>query len=214
LRNAPQVIKVLWTRKFFENIERSFEEIKSAIGNMGCNPSDKNLYMALERAEYLTKRGTKGNYRYIQKYAYKGVTLDAEVFSEQLINDLGSEFEIEIKDLKINYGLSGNCTAFLLRKILEKLIFLTFSRHNLASNLKDKNGEFVGLKTMINLASTNSVQGKPFLMPKTAKEIEGIKFLGDTSAHNPLTNVDMKTIMPQMPYIITAFEELSKKLRI
>ncbi len=47
---------------------------------------------------------------------------------------------------------------------------------------------------------------------KTAKEIQGIKFLGDTSAHNPLTEVDMKTIIPQMPYIITAYKELAKKL--
>jgi len=49
-------------------------------------------------------------------------------------------------------------------------------------------------------------------MPKTAKEINGIKFLGDASAHNPLINVEMKTIIPQMPFIITAYEELSKKL--
>jgi hypothetical protein len=99
-----------------------------------------------------------------------------------------------------------------LRKILEKLIFLTFAKSEMSDKLKDRNGDFVGLKTMLNLASSTKINGKPFLMPKTAKEIEGIKFLGDTSAHNPLTNVNIKTILPQMPFIITAYEELSKKL--
>jgi hypothetical protein len=135
-----------------------------------------------------------------------------KIFPEQLIKDLGKDFTTEISDLKLNYGVSGTCTAFLLRKILEKLIFIAFFKNNLTNKLKDENGNFVGLKTMINLATTNSVQGKPFLMPKTANEIEGIKFLGDASAHNPLTNVDMETIIPQMPFIITAYEELSKKL--
>ena len=65
---------------------------------------------------------------------------------------------------------------------------------------------------MINVAVTEKVGGVPFLTPKTAKEIQGIKFLGDAAVHNPLANVDMKTILPQMPYIITAFEELAKKM--
>jgi len=135
-----------------------------------------------------------------------------KIFPEQLIKELEKDFVTEISDLKLNYGVSGTCTAFLLRKILEKLIFIAFFKNNLSNKLKDKNGDFVGLKTMINLATTNNVQGKPFLMPKTAKEIESIKFLGDTSAHNPLIDVDMETIDQVMPYIITAYKELSKSL--
>ena len=125
---------------------------------------------------------------------------------------MGKDFETELKDITHVYGASGTCTAFLLRKILEKLIFLAFAKNGLSGKLKDKSGDFVGLKTMLNLATQNRLNGKPFLMPKTAKEIDGIKFLGDTSAHNPLINVEMKTIIPQMPFIITAYEELSKKL--
>lgn len=135
-----------------------------------------------------------------------------KVLFEQLIKVLGKDFAIEISDLKLNYGVSGTCTAFLLRKILEKLIFITFFKNNLIDKLKDGNGNFVGLKTMINLATENNVNGKPLLMPKTAKEIEGIKFLGDTSAHNPLINVDMEDIVPLMSYIITAYKELAKNL--
>ena len=50
------------------------------------------------------------------------------------------------------------------------------------------------------------------MLPKTVSKLQGIKFLGDTSAHNPLTNVKMETILPQMPFIITAYEELSNYL--
>ncbi len=129
-----------------------------------------------------------------------------------ILKIFGKDFETEIADMKLNYGQSGTCTAFLLRKILEKLIFLAFAKNNLSDKLNDKDGGFVGLKTMLNLATAYKVNGKPFLTSRTAKEIEGIKFLGDTSAHNPITNVKMETIVTQMPFIITAYEELSKKL--
>lgn len=136
-----------------------------------------------------------------------------QIFSENLVKKLGKDFETEIKDVTLVYGKSGTCTAFLLRKILEKLVFLTFAKNGISDQLKDKNGDFVGLKAMLDLCTANKVSGKPYLMPKTAKEITGVKFLGDTSAHNPLINVDMKTIVPQMPFIITAYEELSTKLK-
>lgn len=136
-----------------------------------------------------------------------------QIFSEKLIKALDKDFKNEINDMKLVYGVSGTCTAFILRKILEKLIFITFARNGISDKLKDKNGDYMGLNAMLNLCTTNKVKGKPYLMPKTEKEITGIKFLGDTSAHNPLTNVDMKTIVPQLPFIITAYEELSTKLK-
>lgn len=136
-----------------------------------------------------------------------------EIFSENLVKILGKDFEVDMKDISLVYGKSGTCTAFLLRKILEKLIFLTFSKNTISNKLKNNDGGFVGLKTMLDLCTKNKINGKPYLMPKTAKETRGIKFLGDTSAHNPLINVDMKTIVPQMPFIITAYEELSTKLK-
>lgn len=141
-----------------------------------------------------------------------GNVVTGQILPEKLVKALGKDFKTEISDLGLNYGKSGTCTAFLLRKILEKLIFSTFAKNGFSDKLKDKKSNFVGLKTMLNLSTINKVKGKPFLMPKTAKEIEGIKFLGDTSAHDPLTNVAMRTIIPQMPFIITAYEELSGKL--
>ena len=144
----------------------------------------------------------------------KILIIEEQLFSEVLIKKLKKDFNIEISDLRHNFGLSGNCTAFLLRKILEKLIYITFSRSGIGMKLENKTepGRLVGLEAMISLCVSEKVKGIPFLMSKTAQEIRGIKFLGDVSAHDPLTNVDIKTIIPQMPYIITAYEELAKKL--
>ena len=65
---------------------------------------------------------------------------------------------------------------------------------------------------MVDIAAREKVGGLPILTGKTASEIRGVKFLGDTAAHNPLVDVDMKTIIPQMPFLITAFGELARHL--
>jgi len=136
------------------------------------------------------------------------------LFSDALMGRLEKDFKTEFDDLGLNYGKSGTCTSFLLRKILEKLILISFAKHHIEDKLQDRTrpGFYIGLEGMINIASKEKVDGRPFLTGRTAGEIKGIKFLGDSAAHNPLTNVDMRTIIPQMPFIITAFEELSMKL--
>ena len=133
------------------------------------------------------------------------------LFSEKLIKRLNKNFSIELRDLHLVFGKSGTCTAFMLRKILEKMIFLVFAKNNLIQII-EKNKEIVGLKNMIDESTKNKIKGKFILMPKTGKNLIGIKFLGDSAAHNPLTNVEMDTIIPQMPFIITAYEELSNNL--
>ena len=138
-----------------------------------------------------------------------------EVFSHADIQELMKEyFKTELNDLRLNFGTSGICTAFLLRKILEKLTYIVFARNGIESKIEDKNspGSLVGLEKMLSIAEKEKIQGIPILTPKTAKKIQGIKFLGDASAHNPLVNVDMETIVPQMPYIITAYKELAERL--
>jgi hypothetical protein len=140
--------------------------------------------------------------------------LEAILFSSHLMKRLETDFSLELAELHYNFGKHGNCTAFLLRKILEKLIVIVFTKNSKDHLLEDKNrlGGWIGLKDMIETAAREKLGGVPFLVPKTAREINGIKFLGDTAAHNPLTSVDMTTILPQMPFIITAYEELAARL--
>ena len=140
--------------------------------------------------------------------------IEAQLFSDNLIKKMKRDFGFELDELHDNFGRNGNCTAFLLRKILEKLIIVVFGKKGKQRLLEDKvrPGGWRGLKDMIEIAAREKVNGIPFLTAKTANEIKGIKFLGDTAAHNPLVGVDNSTILPQMPYIITAYEELVKRL--
>lgn len=159
---------------------------------------------SVKRDQALRIIGKKGKVREIEE----------ELFSQNLVKRLKKNFSRELEELHDNFGKNGNCTAFLLRKILEKLIIVVFAKNGRENLLEDKSrpGGWTGLKDMIEIAAREKLHSVPFLVPKTANEIKGIKFLGDTAAHNPLVGVEMSTILPQMPYIITAYEELAKRL--
>ena len=159
---------------------------------------------AISREDALRSIGKKKKVREVEH----------ELFSQKLMGQLKPNFDQEIEELHDNFGKNGTSTAFLLRKILEKLIIIVLSKNGKGALLEDKGnlGGWVGLQKMIDIASREKLDGVPFLLGKTTKEIKGIKFLGDAAAHNPLASVDMNTIIPQMPYIITAYEELGKRL--
>src|SRR5437660_4998679 len=131
--------------------------------------------------------------------------IEAELFSAGLMKKLKKDFGHELEELHDNFGRHGNSTAFLLRKVLEKLIIIAFGKNDKRHLLEDstKPGGFKGLKDMIEIAAKEKLNGIPFLIPKTANEIKGIKFLGDTAAHNPLVGVDSSTSLRPLPYIIT-----------
>lgn len=146
----------------------------------------------------------------------KGASASAvdPLFSGVIHARLAKDFSNELRELSENISTNGNATAFLLRKILEKLIIVAFAKNGREHVLADPKwpGGWVGLEKMIDIASQEKVSGIAFLIPATARKISGIKFLGDTAAHNPLANVDITTILPQLPFIITAYDELSKRI--
>jgi len=140
--------------------------------------------------------------------------VEQQLFSPDLLRKLGSDFSVDLAELHANFGKHGNATAFLLRKILEKLLIIVFGKLGRVGAIEDKRrpGGWRGLQEIVDIAAQEKVGGLPVLLPKTANEVRGLKFLGDTAAHNPFTNVSMLTILPQMPFLITAFEELARHL--
>lgn len=211
-------VTILWQEGFFVRA-KTFNNVVTRLNKRGNNFKQGSLLMALNRAKFITAKKNNGSNSkvYMQKYPFVSLEVDEareELLEEKLITKLGNDFEQELADLYLNFGKSGNCTAFTLRKILEKLIYITFAKNGIETKLEDKNtpGRLVGLEAMINLAAQEKLGGIPFLTNKTAQEVKGIKFLGDTSAHNPLVNVDMETILPQMPFITIAYKELAERL--
>jgi len=138
------------------------------------------------------------------------------LFSKDLISSLGKKFEKEIKQLNTCYfNECGDATAFLLRKILEKAIYLAFAKNGKLDKLKNPidSSKYLGLEKMIHVASTEkAIDGTPFILPKTASELSGIKFLGDTAAHDFLYNVDIKDINHELSIVRVAIGQIAKKL--
>lgn len=185
------------------NIHHQFSRLKK---NKPPKILEKNKGYSLERT---TASMIKNS---LQNSVKTKTTSKKEFPLKELRKKLGKKFNTEFDDLSLVFGKSGTCTAFLLRKILEKEIYLVFAKNRLGKKLETSDSRLVGLKKMLELAQTEKIKGKHILMPKTADKIEGIKFLGDSAAHNPLTNPKMETIIPQLPFIVTAFEELAINL--
>lgn len=66
---ATEGLKVLWKEKFFEKA-RKVQEIVENFARRHHHFSDAELMMALKRAKYLTRKGKRGSYEYIQKHPY------------------------------------------------------------------------------------------------------------------------------------------------
>lgn len=61
------VIHRLYLDEFFKE-EKNRVDVIEKMGNMGFNLAPNAISMALDRADYLIRRGTKGNYTFVQKY--------------------------------------------------------------------------------------------------------------------------------------------------
>jgi hypothetical protein len=146
--------------------------------------------------------------------SHSTLEIEHDLFSADLESKMQKSFSKEMDELRGVFGRYGNSSAFLLRKILEKLLIICFRKVGKGPLIEDsrKPGRLIGLEAMIDLAIRERVNASPILTGKTGIEIKGIKFLGDTAAHNPLADVDVADILPQMPFIITAYKELALHL--
>ncbi len=68
-KTAPDALKVLWGERIFFQ-PKGVKTIEAELEKRGYNFNDKNLMMALKASKFLTRKGNKGNYLYVQKYPY------------------------------------------------------------------------------------------------------------------------------------------------
>lgn len=69
IKTATEALKILWEEKLFLGFKK-YVQIEERLGKKGYHFSSAELCTALNRAKYLTRKGNKGNYEYIQKYPY------------------------------------------------------------------------------------------------------------------------------------------------
>lgn len=196
LKNKEATSKIETLRDYIEYLIHS--EVDSKKGQVDINESERIL-----------------NHLEIIDESVSNPT-DTSPLPNTILEKLGKIFEMEIRDLALVYsGRSGTCTAFMLRKILEKAIYLAFARNGLINKLRDpKNPKrFVGLERMIEIAAnTQARDGSPFLLQKNVDELMKIKFLGDDAAHDFLYNVDIEIIEKEKSYISIVLGQIARKL--
>jgi hypothetical protein len=118
--NATSCIKYLWEDAFFKDPRTSKDVSLRITQKWGHNFSAPNIGMALLDAKFLTRVGKRGSFQYKQKTSPKSKKIESieeQLFSDELVGKLGERFKKDIDDLHFNFGRSGSCSAFLLRKI-------------------------------------------------------------------------------------------------
>jgi len=68
-KTATEALKLLWAEDFFQNWKK-YAMVVIELAKKRNHFSDAELGMALKRAKYLTRRGKRGNFEYIEKHAY------------------------------------------------------------------------------------------------------------------------------------------------
>jgi hypothetical protein len=68
-RTATEGLRVLWEEQFFRKAQK-VGSVEGALAERDNHFTDAELGMALKRASYLTRRGKRGSYEYIQKYPF------------------------------------------------------------------------------------------------------------------------------------------------
>ena len=66
-KTATEGLRILWSEKFFEKY-RKVSDIIDNFSKRQHHFTDAELGMALKRANYLIRKGNRGNYEYIQKH--------------------------------------------------------------------------------------------------------------------------------------------------
>lgn len=222
MSSAIELIKMFYTEGFFSEWQ-SISDVKNEFEKRGFNFSIQLINMSLNNAvrkNILSKKKISGSNKYSQrqppeiKIKEKETTELNKVFSDITKKKLGERFQQDIRELNVSFTNDcGNSAAFILRKILEKTIFFVLSTNGKASLMKDLQGKSLGLNSLINLCASEDIKGVSIILPKTAQELLGMKFLGDSAAHDYLANVELTDINHQLPYWTMAIKQLVSHLK-
>ncbi len=68
-KTASGALKILWQEGFFRSWRKSGDIIEF-LAKRGNNFLPPTMGMALAAAKYLTRKGKRGSYKYIQKYPH------------------------------------------------------------------------------------------------------------------------------------------------
>jgi len=213
MKNQNEAVKYLWQIRWFKEFRKP-KEIKEKI------EKDFEIYveniiptLKLRKFNKKIKNFPKKGWKQIRAPSEKGVKKDSNL--EEIKECLGDVFKKEMDELALVSNNCPNSTAFLMRKILEKLLYITISKSdkkNRITKLREEQNRLPTLSELINLAKSAEIDDKHIIAPKNITKIDGSKFLGDTSAHDYLTSVSFEDIKNEISFWRISIKQLCSNL--
>lgn len=138
------------------------------------------------------------------------ISEDGTVIPTQLFDDVPQYIRSLCKQINASYENNlYDCTAVIMRRLLEVLLVLSYQNCDLESEIMDKSGNrHVTLDKMIKNAEQNP---KLSLSSNTKKDMSLFKYLGNYSAHKIWYNCTQKDIQPNITKYRVIIEELLYK---
>ena len=138
------------------------------------------------------------------------IVQDGTVIPDALFDGLHSNFQSLCKQINASYEKNlYDCTAVLMRRLLESLLVLSYQKQSVEAEIMDKNGIYhISLDGIIKNAVQNSTLA---LSANTKKDLSLFKDLGNYSAHKIWYNCTQQDIKPHILKYRVIIEELLYK---
>ncbi|GEM_PF-3292039 len=213
VKNQNEAINYLWQTGWFNRFRKP-KEIKDKIeGDFGLYVA--NIIPTLKLKKFQKKIKNFKNKGWKQIRAAKEMGVKKESNLEEIKASLGNAFIREMEELELISATCPSSTAFMMRKILEKLLFITISKSNKKQDITDirtNKNRLPKLSELINIARVAEINNKHIIAPKNIEKIEGSKFLGDTSAHDYLTSVSFEDITNEISFWRISVKQLCSSM--
>lgn len=204
-----EIIDSLWQEGYFETYRRPVDVSRKIW-------ADHKIYAGKISVTLMGKKYLGNNPQgWRQLYPPKKETITKTEEINEISKLLGQKFKKEIEELKIALKYQPNCTAFLMRKILEKLLFIIICKSNKKpeiDSIRSRQDRLPNLTELLNISKTAEINNQHILTPKNIKKLGGSKFLGDTSAHDYLTSVSFEDIQNEISIWRISIKELYSNL--
>lgn len=132
------------------------------------------------------------------------------IIPNDMFNCISTNFQSLYKQINASYENNlYDCTAVLMRRLLESLLVLSYQNAGIESEIMDKNNSYhISLDGIIKNAMQNNVLA---LSANTKKDLSLFKDLGNYSAHKIWYNCTQQDIKPHIMEYRVIIEELLYK---
>lgn len=212
MKSQSDCIDYLWKTGWFKKFRKPKEIADKIYEDFGIFCINITPVLKLNRFKKHIRKFKQG-WKEIRAASPQNLKKDSSFNEVKKV--LGHTFKKETEELEIVMNSCSDCTAFVMRKILEKLLFIIISKSDKKQKLreiKNKEGKLPNLTQLLNIAKVAEINDLHIISPKSISNLQGIKFLGDTSAHDYLTNVGFEDIKQELAHWRIAVKQLASNL--